>query len=126
MRLITLAALLAVTSTLTACKPEEARHSEAIFAALGAAPLPAGLTDEPAAVETESSAPSVEPVVVTPPPEPEPPKPQYGEPGYVAGYMEKGYTGPEPCPGSIYRVLTCESTETGEWHWLGTYMEWLN
>ncbi len=117
MRLLTIAALLTTAATLQACTHAEHAHSEAIFTALGA-PLPAGLAEEPV-----NETPEIEQIVpdVSPPP----PPPQYGEPGYVAAYGEKGYTGPEPCPGSQFRILTCDDNGQ-DWHWLGPNMEWLN
>lgn len=118
MRLMTIATLLAVASALQACTHEERAHSEVIFQALGADPLPDALQDDP----VPSVAEPVAPVVEEPPP---PPSLQYGDPGYVPAYMEKGYKGPEPCPGSIFRVLTCDDNGQ-DWHWLDSNMNWIN
>ncbi len=52
--------------------------------------------------------------------EPEPvPEPPSGP-----AYNTFGYTGPEPCPGSVFSVLTCDDDGVS-WHWLGPNREWV-
>lgn len=88
---------------------------------------------EPAPPEPSSEPPAPEPSSeppVEPAPEPEPPAPTGpsitvpGTPEVAPKTYTYPYTGPDPCPGSVFRVLTCDDNGQ-DWHWLSDTMEWL-